>query len=263
MSAQNECYFCGEHANSVEHVPPRCLFPESKDVLGHDLRKNLITVPSCEVHNSRKSDDDEFLMLSLCGIVGSNPAGEIQRWKKVERARLRRKWEVTDVVLQKIDETEVIDQKDGSFKIVSWGPPNVDRLKKCFEHIARGLHFHHFGFRFIGQVNCHLEYLTKQSGNMKSDHDRYLHAIERDFKDMPSFGANPIVFSYQSSEKDEFGLYGFRLKFYEGLRVFCSFVPENTALPEHPLEALIAKGEPFYWMEDGKLYLYNDTRNKD
>ena len=263
MSDQNECYFCGNPANTVEHVPPRCLFPESKDVLGHDLRKNLITVPSCEIHNSNKSDDDEFLMFSLCGIVGSGPAGDIQRWKKVERARLRRKWELTDVILQKIDDIEVIEQEDGSLKDVYWGAPKIDRLKKCFEHIARGIHLHHYGFRFIGEVNSHLEYLVKQTGNMKSDYERFDYAIERDYKDMPSFGSNPIVFSYQASEKDRFGLYGFRFRFYEGLRVCCSFFPENTVIPEHPLEALIAKGEPFYWEENGKIFLYNATPDED
>lgn len=259
MSEKNECYFCGKPANTVEHVPPRCLFPESKDVMGYDLRKNLITVPSCEEHNTKKSTDDEFLMFCLSGIVGSNPAGELQRWKKLERARLRRNWELTNVILERVNETETIEQEDGSFKVIHWGPPKMDRLIGCYEHIARGMHLHHFGFRFAGQINCHIEYLTKQTGNIKSDSERFSHAIERDFKDTPFIGDNPLVFSYQASEKDVYGLYGFRFHFFEGLRVFCSFVPEDTVVPEHPLNALIAKGEPFYWVEDGKKYLYNDT----
>ena len=56
------CYMCTSAATSVEHVPPRCLFPEQKDLpIGVDLRKQLITVPSCDIHNSRKSKDDEYL----------------------------------------------------------------------------------------------------------------------------------------------------------------------------------------------------------
>ena len=46
------CYMCERAPSSTEHVPPKCLFPEKKDI-GSDLfRKNLITVLSCLV--SRK-----------------------------------------------------------------------------------------------------------------------------------------------------------------------------------------------------------------
>ena len=61
---KNNCYMCDSYAVTVEHVPPACLFPEKKDSKDIDFRKNLITVPSCEIHNSKKSDDDEFLMFS-------------------------------------------------------------------------------------------------------------------------------------------------------------------------------------------------------
>lgn len=62
-----QCYMCVSPATSREHVPPLCLFPESKDVGGKDYRRNLITVPSCDEHNSKKESDDEFLMVSLAG----------------------------------------------------------------------------------------------------------------------------------------------------------------------------------------------------
>lgn len=60
------CYMCEATATSVEHVPPRCLFPEQKDLpSGVNLRKQLITVPSCEAHNTSKSKDDEYLLYAL------------------------------------------------------------------------------------------------------------------------------------------------------------------------------------------------------
>ena len=52
---------CDRNAVSSEHVPPKNLFPEQKDV-GKDYRQYLITVPSCEIHNNHKSKDDEFLI---------------------------------------------------------------------------------------------------------------------------------------------------------------------------------------------------------
>lgn len=65
MKNQEICYWCGWVATSSEHVPPKCLFPESKDVKGiydRSFRNNLITVPSCDKHNMKKSHDDEYLM---------------------------------------------------------------------------------------------------------------------------------------------------------------------------------------------------------
>lgn len=52
------CYMCDLSATSVEHVPPKCMFPEFKDAKV-DLRRKLITVPSCDDHNAKKSRDDE------------------------------------------------------------------------------------------------------------------------------------------------------------------------------------------------------------
>jgi hypothetical protein len=50
------CYMCDQPAVGVEHAPPKCLFPEKGG-----FRKRLITVPSCSLHNSKKSKDDEYL----------------------------------------------------------------------------------------------------------------------------------------------------------------------------------------------------------
>jgi hypothetical protein len=60
MSIVSTCYMCDSLETSREHAPPRCFFPESK-AIGRNLRVNLITVPSCDIHNSEKSKDDEFL----------------------------------------------------------------------------------------------------------------------------------------------------------------------------------------------------------
>ena len=64
----------------------RNLFPEASESGGVDYRLNLITVPSCDAHNSAKSNDDEFLMVSLAGIFGSNSIGFMHRLGKVDRA---------------------------------------------------------------------------------------------------------------------------------------------------------------------------------
>ena len=85
------CYYCGKAASSREHVPPKCLFPEEKDLAnGVNYRKNLITVPSCDEHNLHKSKDDEYLQLILVHGYFNNTAGRDHFNKKIVRALTRR-----------------------------------------------------------------------------------------------------------------------------------------------------------------------------
>src|SRR5580765_5494653 len=90
MNEKEICYKCGTSATSREHVPPLCFFPEKKDINNIDFRINLITVPSCEEHNAKKSTDDEFLMAALSGIVGNNEVGYVHTKTKVKRALARK-----------------------------------------------------------------------------------------------------------------------------------------------------------------------------
>jgi hypothetical protein len=80
------CYMCAQNSTSREHVPPKCVFPEQKDADGRNYRKELITVPSCDLHNSQKSKDDEYLMVVLTSYFNNNQAAETQIKSKIARA---------------------------------------------------------------------------------------------------------------------------------------------------------------------------------
>ncbi|MBC8440076.1 MAG: hypothetical protein H8D87_10355 [Deltaproteobacteria bacterium] len=87
----NTCYYCEEEANTDEHVPPRAIFPKLKDTPeGLDYRKNLIKVPSCEVHNTEKSKEDEYLLYVLVMSLPSNKIARSQFLTRVRRAIDRR-----------------------------------------------------------------------------------------------------------------------------------------------------------------------------
>jgi len=97
----NDCYLCDEPAVGVEHVPPRCLFPKVKDLpKGVALRKNLITVSSCDAHNLEKSRDDVYFQNVITGCDCINNVGreyyrrqirrqhkldKLENWKKIGR----------------------------------------------------------------------------------------------------------------------------------------------------------------------------------
>lgn len=61
------CYYqgCCAGANTKEHIPPKSFFPK-------DQRDQLLTVPSCELHNNSKSEDDKYVLAHIC--LNASPA---------------------------------------------------------------------------------------------------------------------------------------------------------------------------------------------
>jgi len=51
------CYYCGAHATSGEHVPPKQMFKT--------FDCDCLTVPSCDEHNSMKSGRDQAIVSAL------------------------------------------------------------------------------------------------------------------------------------------------------------------------------------------------------
>lgn len=225
------CYMCDRPASSREHVPPRNLFPESKDVNGEHYRVNLITVPSCEFHNSAKSHDDEFLMVSLAGIIGNNSIGYRHKFGKVDRAIKRSSNRLLEKVFIKKKEIFVVEFESNKFLEVIWGTPDAQRLYKCFNHIVRGLYFHHFKISFSGDVKIHLGYLRSEDKSSENFCKFIRDKAELELADKERFGQNQTVFFYQISDKDGFGLFLFHLCFYGGLSIYASFIPEGVEVP--------------------------------
>ena len=143
------CYFCGSAATSTEHVPPACLFPEKKDLDdGVDYRKNLITVPSCDEHNSQKSKDDEYIQLILVNGYFNNKAGQDHFNSKIVRAMSRRP--ALLAALYADADPVTVD-----------GAPTVavtidrERFNRALERIVQGLCVKFFGERWPKEFEIH------------------------------------------------------------------------------------------------------------
>lgn len=220
-SSIETCYFCGAPATSKEHVPPKCIFPEKKDLgIEANHRENLLKVPSCEIHNLRKSRDDEYLLAILSMNCDSNKVGQRQAATKLVRAFQRsegfRRAAINDPVRR------LIFDRDKRL-IVGTAALTVDRgrLKRCFEHIGRGLYYHHYGKNhFTGSIDVKIEFSVDSGVDLlgESDHpQRGLRAIcDQGFAGTQKHGANPQVFYYQilHDQTSRFPL--MRLVFYEG-----------------------------------------------
>jgi hypothetical protein len=250
-----KCYMCSKPACSREHVPPRNLFPESKDV-GTDYRSNLITVPSCDQHNSAKSHDDEFLMVCLAGIVGNNSVGLMHKLTKVNRAVQRTNGVLLDRAFKTKKELQLIETPYGKHGIL-WGSPDGERLLRCFDSVARGLHFSHYGRRFKGGVKTLLSYLFHEDDTPRNFSAFITHRAEIDLRGKPRIGANPDVFYYQVTDNDENGLFLMRLCFYGGINVHCAFMPKRAKLPFNLGVALMNDGIETVFKLEGKEYVIN------
>ena len=166
-SAVEKCYMCDREATSREHVPPRCLFPEKGDVGHSNFRKNLITVPSCDLHNSNKSKEDEFLMVSIAGIVGNNSIGYFHHKGKVTRALRRTSFKLLSNVFIKRKSIR-INMNDNKFMDVIVGTTDYERLKRCFIHIAYGVYRYQFHKRFVGEIYIVPGFLFGEDKNPES-----------------------------------------------------------------------------------------------
>lgn len=248
---------CEEIASSQEHVPPRNLFPKSCDVNGVDYRKDLITVPSCQLHNSDKSHDDEFLMISLAGIIGNNSVGYIHRFGKVDRAIRRRAGSLLNAIFKKRQHIQQIEIEENKFIEIIWGTPDVERLHKCFDHIARGLFFHNFNIRFQGNTKVHLGYLHYEHPSPRNFTQFIKDKVEIELKDTLRCGANQDVFFYQFTDKDKFNFFLIRLCFYGGLNTYVAFLPDDVETPKNLAFELINRGVKTIVKLDDKQYEIN------
>jgi len=228
----SKCYMCDNDAVSVEHVPPLCLFPEMKDTGEINFRKNLITVPSCDLHNSKKSDDDEFLMLSLSGLMKNNPVGQFHQLIKGNRAIKRKNKKFIEKQILRNHRLQKIKTPDNNFRMISVGNPNFERLSDSFRHIAYGMYFHEFKKRFEGKIDMLFEFLEYTDDNIQTLKTflkkRFLveNKLNKEIQ-----GDNPAVFYYQFHEPDEFGLIALKMVFYGTAEVYLSFASTDSKEP--------------------------------
>jgi hypothetical protein len=246
---------CESPATSHEHVQPKCIFPERKDSQG-DHRTQLITVPACDTHNSRKSKDDEFLMVSLAGIIGNNSIGYRHKFTKVNRAIRNTSGRLLNAAFLKRKHYRV-NLENNAFLEVIWGTPDHDRLEACFDRLARGLFRHHFGRNFRGKLKIMPGYLDPANKNSASFMAFIKHRAELELRGKQRCGHNSGVFYYQFTDPDEHGLFMLRMCFYEGADEFVSFLPEGTKPPFLLGRTLIEGGIKTHIELEGKSYEFN------
>ena len=188
MKNRSRCYFCGEASTSREHVPPKCLFPLNQ-------RTNLFVVPSCDLHNCFKSDDDEYLKFVLSISIKNTNKEKKQILESVLRAAAKspEKYKTfsnfSSRVTVKITNTGEIQE---ATKLII----DEKRFHNILTHISRAIFFIHYKKVFKGSVNIVYD------GRLFDDIEKNRIAneqsilIHEQFKQIGYIGSNQKTFKY-------------------------------------------------------------------
>lgn len=201
MNNSNVCYWCGKKATTREHVPPKSLFPSK--TFDNKRWDKLITVPSCEEHNSAKGQFDEYLRNHV--VIASNT---------------RRAYENTRAVVKSFFRNDAyrrtVQIKDGGLHF------DISDENICFslESIARALYFHEREECFVGVCDVYYGGYSSSNGIARRNNmvlDFFVNKFDQ--WSTPPKGAYPDVFFYQFGFTDWFGCTPLLLRFYEAVNV--------------------------------------------
>lgn len=213
------CYMCEAPATSQEHAPPACLFPEP-GTFGRNLRKNLITVPSCDLHNSKKSEDDEFFRATLClASAEHSKAAQHQFFGKILRGVRRSPRKYSGYAPRANVPTPA---KKAAFTT------DPARFERCIDHLARALCFHTYGVKWQLPVAIASPNIMKLSPSGELSAHQSLEAVRvmrAVLASVPSRGENTEVFLYRVLLQD--GVLAFGAQFYGFFEVFGASLPDR------------------------------------
>jgi hypothetical protein len=222
------CYMCDALATSREHAPPKCLFPEPKDVEdGSDLRKNLITVPSCSKHNLSLSKDDEYFLVITTANIGGNERRSQQLSTKVVRALRRNPVFADSTFAARLPTTVVDGQSVIGFKI------DRPRIERVIEKTVRAIVFHSTGSKLLGSLSVLLPMLRNDDGTPAPFMEELgVHAGAMG-AGLPWLGDNPEVFRYRLRIDPTDGFSFFWMILYDG---FVGFASWGTRVPAQAVQ---------------------------
>lgn len=218
MANLDTCYACDSPATTREHVPPQGLFPKAKDSLaGVDLRRNLITVPSCAAHNLEKSRDDVYFEWVICCNLPANSVAKRQIETKLSRA-IRRDPSLLSMIDKDSKDVVVVDSHSGQEHEATEETLDGARFEKVIDLIARGLFRHHYGESWLGPVRVVPDFIDfpdePDQATLRERRIALFNLAMRSFATCERHGANPDVFWFQARDGEGGCRCVMRLAFY-------------------------------------------------
>lgn len=207
------CYCCDAAGSTKEHVPPKSFFPPS-------LRKNLITVPSCEAHNLDNSEDVEIARSQICQHIQTNGVARSLAADKVLRSLQRNNAALAKKTLRNLRPVIVNGQQTGVFTAA------IDSINRVMEAIAYAIYFHTKGNRYTGSWQIILSSLVFHQMPAEGSTDGWK-AVQEALANLPYTSIpmpEPSVFTCEVYEVSETKVI-YRFCFYEGFIVHAATIP--------------------------------------
>ncbi len=191
---------CDREATTVEHAPPRCIFPEIRDTRdGRDYRKNLITVPSCNEHNTVKSHDDEYLLFILAASITSSDIGLTQFLTKVKRSA-ERKPALASIMARNSTPVQVFHEDSEQWEDAAGIVIDGARIDVSISKCARALYFHETNRKFFDAVRVITPFTIYGDPGLNKSVASAVEAVDSFFSSYPPCGKNSDVFWYKFEE---------------------------------------------------------------
>ena len=206
---------CDLDETSREHAPPLCFFPVAKEI-GRDVRRNLITVPSCDFHNSNKSKDDEYLRaVILMQTAKNSEAAQHQFFDKMLHATTRSPRAYRSFFGDKGTITR------GQNRVLQIDRKRFDRW---VDHLARAIFFDAFHFKWqLPLSTISPNFFSGIRSDQVVSHEPTMNAVEVSRQWLggePNRGENPEVFRYRIRYDEAGESYAFAAVFYDSFEVF-------------------------------------------
>lgn len=221
---------CSNEATSDEHVPPRCFFPKLKDLpTGVNYRKDLITVPSCDSHNSEKSKDDEYLRMVVVSHYENNLVAQRHFSKKIMRSIARRPSLLG--IIKEPRPAMVEGKSTGAFTV---DRARFDRAMDC---IVRALYYNDTKKKWIEPITIQTPALFPIEREDYKEIYRNIQHIglmaDKIFETSPRIGSNQEIFYYQIYCVEQLRRLLVKMVFYEGYIVVAYSSPTINWLQEN------------------------------
>jgi hypothetical protein len=213
---------CDAVATGREHAPPKCFFPQTKDLQpsDEDLRHNLVTVPSCDEHNTSRSKDDEYAMAVTVMHFDTNKYARTQFATKVIRA-LKRSPRFTDLVFDQPQQLRLDGEQTLSIDV------DLERYYRVMDCTIRALVYHDQNRKEQGRLLIWTTEFRYSDFTRDADDATVAFNVRQLLKGTPKRGQNPDAFYYQLRDEPGRGM-AIRLMFYGGFPVYAIGAETNV-----------------------------------
>ncbi len=185
------CYACGiaDVPLSREHVPPKSLHPL-------EMRREMMTVWSCSIHNQGKSADDEYLLCLAPNLYHSNQVGIEHGLRWLARVQKSRPGHAERTVGPIKD--ILVHRTEGTTEPAALILFDAPRIEGALELMARGVFFKTYGECAPANTAVAMDFSLSDQA-----HDRNLRSAMfdrgRDILGEAVYrGSNPDVFQYRT-----------------------------------------------------------------